>query len=76
MGSIQLIELAFENVIAYLSNTDSMKSLVQELSSKTDSAHEFLDMLYDRVSNAEVTLKTDIRIFLNEIERLLRKESD
>ena len=75
MGSIQLIQLAFENVLAYLSNTAVMKNLVQELSSETDSAPDFLDMLYDRVNNAEVTLKTDIRILLNEIERLQRKES-
>jgi hypothetical protein len=75
MGSIQLIQLAFENVVAYLSNTDTMKSLVQELSSEADSSSKFLDLLYDRVNNAEVTLRTDIRILLNEIERLQRKES-
>ncbi|UCE09988.1 MAG: hypothetical protein JSW61_13600 [Candidatus Thorarchaeota archaeon] len=75
MGSIESIQLAFENVKAYITNTDAMKSLVQELSSEVNSPNEFLDTLYDRMSSAEITLKTDIRILLNEIERLQRKES-
>ena len=74
MGLRPLIHIAFENIRPYISNVDAMKSLIEELEPKATSIQNLIRVLYSKMSSAEVTLRTDIRILVNEIEKLARKE--
>lgn len=63
-GSI--IRSAFEGVAPHISNLDLMKALVDEIERKTDSLESVLTELESKLDDAEVTLRTDIRILINE----------
>ena len=67
-GSI--LQTAFEKVAPHISNLETMKELVVEIEKKTDSLESVLNELESRLEDAEVTLKTDIRILINECRHL------
>ncbi|MFW9787131.1 MAG: hypothetical protein ACFFE2_11030 [Candidatus Thorarchaeota archaeon] len=69
-GSI--LRTAFENIAPHISNLDSMKSLVDEIEKSTDSLESVVFELESRLEDAEVTLRTDIRILINECRHLGR----
>jgi predicted translin family RNA/ssDNA-binding protein len=61
---------AFEKVAPHMSNLDAIKELVAEIEKKTDSLESVLSELESRLEDAEVTLRTDIRILINECRHL------
>ena len=67
-GSI--LQTAFEKVAPYISNLEAIKELVVEIEKETDSFESVLNELESRLEDAEVTLKTDIRILINECRHL------
>lgn len=67
-GSI--LQTAFEKVAPHISNLETIKELVVEIEKKTDSLESVLNELESRLEDAEVTLKTDIRILINECRHL------
>nr|KXH74781.1 MAG: hypothetical protein AM325_12285 [Candidatus Thorarchaeota archaeon SMTZ1-45] len=65
-----MLRTAFEKVAPHISNLESMKSLVDEVEKSTDSLESILMELESRLEDAEVTLRTDIRILINECRHL------
>lgn len=65
-----VLRTAFENVAGHFSNLDIMKELVGEIEKDTDSIEMTLEVLEKKCENAEVTLRTDIRILINECRHL------
>ncbi|MHA3963998.1 MAG: hypothetical protein AM325_010695 [Candidatus Thorarchaeota archaeon SMTZ1-45] len=65
-----ILRTAFEKVAPHISNLESMKSLVDEVEKSTDSLESILMELESRLEDAEVTLRTDIRILINECRHL------
>jgi hypothetical protein len=50
-----------------MANLDEMKRLVEQMSDLHYSYEEIIALLENRMSEAEVTLRTDIRILINEL---------
>ena len=67
-GSI--IRTAFEEVASHITNIDTVRVIVDELDSKNLSTGDVIEMLQKKMEEAEVTLKTDIRILINECRHL------
>jgi hypothetical protein len=67
-GSI--IRTAFDNVASHISNLDSVRSLIDELESEDLTTEAIIATLHNKMEDAEVTLKTDIRILINECRHL------
>ena len=61
-----IIRTAFENVASHISNLEIIKKLVDTLDSENLSSAEVIERLQEEIENAEVTLRTDIRILINE----------
>jgi hypothetical protein len=72
MSSDEILHLAFENIAGHLANLDSIRSLVEELAGHGHSIDEAIQTLERRVEDAEVTLRTDLRILINEIRHVMR----
>ena len=67
-GSV--IRTAFENVASHISNLETVKKLVNTLESENLSPPELIARLQEEIEDAEVTLRTDIRILINECRHL------
>ena len=68
-----ILNLAFENTGAYLSDLEQVRGLIQEVSAKTKSIDDMFHLLETKMEESEVSLRTDIRILLNEIRHLSKK---
>jgi len=68
-----ILKTAFENIATHISNMDSVRELIEELESQKKPIDLIITMLEKRSEEAEVTLKTDIRILINECRHLMRK---
>ena len=69
-GSI--LRTAFEIAAPHISNLDEVRFIVDELEKKVDSIDSIIRELEVRMEEAEVTLRTDIRILINECRHLKR----
>ena len=65
-----VLRTAFENVAGHFSNLETMTELVEEIGKDTDSLERIIKVLEKKCENAEVTLRTDIRILINECRHL------
>ncbi len=65
-----IIRTAFENVATHISNLETVKELVNSLESENLSPTELIERLQEEIEDAEVTLRTDIRILINECRHL------
>jgi hypothetical protein len=65
-----ILRTAFENVAPHISNLDEIKTLIDDIEEKADSPEMVLRELEAKLDDAEVTLKTDIRILINECRHL------
>lgn len=70
-----ILKLSFENVAGHISNLDIVRVLVDEISGECESLQDVISMLESKMSDAEVTLVTDIRILINEIHHRTREKS-
>lgn len=75
MKSISILQLAFENVAAHISNLDTMQDLLLKINEHNVSIDEIINLLEDRLDSSEVTFRTDIRILLNEIRHIMMRRS-
>ena len=66
----QIIRTAFDRIASHISNIDSIKSIVEELESEDLSIDAVIETLQKKIEDAEVTLRTDIRILINECRHL------
>jgi hypothetical protein len=65
-GSV--IRTAFDNIASHISNIDTIRALVEELESAPFDV--VIETLQKKIEDAEVTLRTDIRILINECRHL------
>jgi len=72
-GSI--VRAAFDNVAGHFSNFELMSGLVQKLEAHEGSLEEIIDSLEKESENAEITLRTDIRILINECRHLKSRKT-
>ncbi|MDH4213245.1 MAG: hypothetical protein ACFFCT_07335 [Candidatus Odinarchaeota archaeon] len=68
-----ILKTAFENIATHVSNLDSVRELIEDLDNQNESIDHIISMLERRSEEAEVTLRTDIRILINECLHLMRK---
>ncbi|MFX1264899.1 MAG: hypothetical protein ACFFCK_09670 [Promethearchaeota archaeon] len=72
MSSDEILLLSFENIAGHLANLGSMRSLVKELTGHGHTIDEAVQVLEGKMEEAEVTLRTDLRILINEIRHVMR----
>ena len=65
---------SFENVAPYITNLDTIASLIQLLTNEVDSLRTCMTVLEKKMGSADTTLRTDIQILINEIQHVLRLE--
>jgi hypothetical protein len=68
-----ILRSAFENIATHISNLDSVRELIEDLESKNEPIDHIISILEKKSEDAEVTLRTDIRILINECHHLMRK---
>ncbi len=77
MNLESFIQLAFGNIASHIANLETLRVLIQELGTETESIEQFIQAILSKMETAEVTLRTDIRILVNEVRRLvMKKESN
>lgn len=76
MNLESFIQLAFGNIAAHIANLETLRFLIQELGAETESIEQFIQSILSKMETAEVTLRTDIRILVNEVRRLVIKKEN
>ena len=75
MSASTLIQLAFENVAAHISNIDAVRDAIDRIVKGVTTSAEVVTALEEMSDCEDVTLKTDLRILLNEVRHILARES-
>ena len=75
MSSDDLILRAFENSAGHMANLDSVRSIVEGLVGHGHSLEDIIQSLEREMGEAEVTLRTDLRILINETRHLVRRKT-
>ncbi len=75
MTSQSELRKAFENVAGHLANLELIQSLVEEALAEVITLDESIRFLKEKTQENDVTVQTDIRILINEIEHLRREKS-
>ncbi len=70
MPHIEIIQTAFENVAGHMSNLDAIRSIITMVEKECSNLVESIQFIEKEMAEAEVTLKTDMRILLNEIKHV------
>jgi hypothetical protein len=70
-----VIRTAFDNIAMHISNIDTIRAIVSEMESEDLPIDLVIESLQKKVEDAEVTLKTDIRILINECRHLKSRMS-
>ena len=66
----ELLRQSFENVGAYINHLDEIRDTIRRVESTADSTDRVLELLESELLNAEIILRTDIRILINEFKHL------
>ncbi|NOR39408.1 MAG: hypothetical protein GQ580_07465 [Candidatus Thorarchaeota archaeon] len=69
------IRSAFDNVAAHISNIAALQMLIEELVNECVSIDSVVRDLESRMDGVEITLRTDMRILINEIQHLKERKS-
>lgn len=72
-GSV--IRTAFDNIASHISNLETIKIIVDDLESENLPIDAVIEVLQKKIEDVEVTLRTDIRILINECRHLERRKS-
>jgi len=70
-----VIRTAFDNIASHISNLETVKALVEEIESEDLSFDALIETLQKKIEDGEVTLRTDIRILINECRHLESRKS-
>ncbi len=73
-GSV--IRPAFDNIASHISNLETVKTIVDDLESENLPIDAVIETLQKKIEDAEVTLRTDIRILINECRHLESRKSN
>ena len=69
------IRAAFDNIASHISNLETVKTIIDDLESENLSFDAVIEILQKKIEDAEVTLRTDIRILINECRHLESRKS-
>ncbi len=72
-GSV--IRPAFDNIASHISNLETVKTIVDDLESEDLPIDAIIETLQKKIEDVEVTLRTDIRILINECRHLESRKS-
>ncbi|MHA2065704.1 MAG: hypothetical protein ACXABY_15110 [Candidatus Thorarchaeota archaeon] len=75
MSSDDLILRAFENSAGHMANLDAIRSIVEGLTGHGHSLEDIIQSLEREMEEVEVTLRTDLRILINETNHLVRRKT-
>ena len=75
MTSKSILQLAFDEIASYITNLEEIRILIQDISGQEKTTLETVQLLEERLETAEVTLRTDLRILLNEIRHIMARKS-
>jgi len=73
MISDDILLRAFENSAGHMANLDSVRAIVEGLTGHGHSLEDVIQSLEREMEEAEVTLRTDLRILINETQHLVRR---
>jgi hypothetical protein len=68
-----ILKTAFDNTAMHISNLDSIRQLIEELENLNKPIDYIISVLEMKSEDTEVTLRTDIRILINECRHLMSK---
>ena len=71
----ETIRSAFDNVAAHISNIAALQIAIEELMNECVSIDSVVCDLESRMDGVEITLRTDIRILINEIQHLKERKA-
>ena len=71
----EIIRSAFDNVAAHISNIAALQIAVDELMNECVSIDSVMHDLESKMDGVEITLRTDMRILINEIQHLKERNS-
>jgi hypothetical protein len=71
----EIIRSAFDNVAAHIFNLAALQMTVDEFATECVSIDSIMRDLESRMDEAEITLRTDMRILINEIQHLKERKS-
>ncbi len=75
MTSKSILQLAFDKVASHITNLSDVRTLIEDINGQQKSTSEIIQLLEERSETAEVTLRTDLRILLNEIKHIMTRKS-
>ena len=75
MSSDELLLHAFENSAGHLANLEIIRTMVEGLTGHSLSIDDIIQDLEREMEEAEVTVRTDLRILINEIRHLMRRKT-
>ncbi|MHA1924409.1 MAG: hypothetical protein ACXABV_02470 [Candidatus Thorarchaeota archaeon] len=73
MSSDDILLRAFENSAGHMANLDAVRIIVEGLAGHGHSIEDIIQSLEREMEEAEVTLRTDLRILINETQHLVRR---
>jgi len=68
-----LMRTAFERIAGHMANLDRIRGVVERAIQSASSLEEAIGLLRRELVGEDVTLMTDIRILINEIEHMVRR---
>ena len=71
----ETIRSAFDNVAAHISNIAAMQIAIDEIMNECVSIDSVVHNLESRMDGVAITLRTDMRILINEIQHLKERKS-
>ena len=71
----EIIRSAFDNVAAHIFNLSALQMAVDEFVTECISIDNVVRDLESRMDEVEITLRTDMRILINEIQHLRKRMS-
>jgi len=70
LSFVTLLNQAFENVGANIANLDEVRDLLAKIENEADSISHVISLLELEMAEVDITLRTDIRILINEFKHL------
>jgi len=70
----EIIRSAFDNVAAHIFNLSALQMAVDEFVTECISIDSIVHDLESRMDKVEITLRTDMRILINEIQHLRERK--
>lgn len=75
MKAEETLHSSFQCVAGHFANLQEVQRIVDRISAEKGSIEDIIQKIEGMMQDVEVTLKTDLRILLNEIRHQIRKSS-